>query len=98
MPSSLLESRQAMSRQPAFWLVLCGVVATQLMAFYLLCSHQVRKAENRRAAVEVQRMAHADCLQYLAQSTIGSCAVPFIPGTSRPAAAESGAPVTLVSR
>jgi len=95
MLSRLLASRQ---RDPGFWLVLSALVVTQLVAFYLLCSHQVRKAENRRAAVEVQRMAQADCLQYLAQSTIGSCAVPFVPGASRPEGADTGLPVTLVSR
>ena len=94
MLSRLLESRR---REPLFWLVLSGVLATQLLAFYLLCTHQVRKAENRRAAVEVQRMAHSDCLQYLAQSTIGSCSAPFIPGTNR-AAADAGGSLTLVSR
>jgi hypothetical protein len=97
MLSRLLDPRSGMQREPVFWLVLAAVVATQLLAFYLLCSHQVRKAENRRTAVEVQRMAHSDCLQYLAQSTIGSCSAPFIPGTSRPAANEAG-PLTLVSR
>jgi hypothetical protein len=80
------------------WLVLAGVVATQLLAFYLLCTHQVRKAENRRAAVEVQQMAHNDCLQYLAQSTIGSCSVPFIPGTSASVAPRADLPLSLVSR
>ena len=95
MLSRALDSR---ARAPGFWLMLSGLVFTQLLAFYLLCSHQVRKAENRRAAVEVQRLAHADCLQYLAQSTIGSCSVPFVPGTSRTAAAPDGGPLALVSR
>lgn len=98
MLSHLLDPREGMPREPGFWLVLAAVVATQLLAFYLLCTHQVRKAENRRAAVEVQRMAHADCLQYLAQSTIGSCSLPFVPGTSRPAAGDAGGPVAVVSR
>lgn len=97
MLSRLLDPRNGVQREPMFWLVLAAVVATQLLAFYLLCSHQVRKAENRRTAVEVQRMAHADCLQYLAQSTIGSCAAPFIPGTSRPAGNDAG-PMAFVSR
>ena len=96
MPSRLLDSRPGMSRQPLFWLVLAAIVATQLMAFYLLCTHQVRKAENRRAEAEVQRMANADCLQYLAQSTIGSCSAPFIPGTSR--SVDASAPIAVVAR
>jgi hypothetical protein len=91
MLSRLIAARQ---RDPAvFWLVLSGLVVTQLVAFYLLCSHQVRKAENRRAAVEVQQMAHNDCLQYLAQSTIGSCSAP-----GAPQAGDATVPVTLVAR
>ena len=96
MLSRLLDPRDGMPRQPVFWLVLAAIVSTQLMVFYLLCTHQVRKAENRRAEAEVQRMAQADCLQYLAQSTIGSCSVPFIPGTSR--SVDASAPVAVVSR
>lgn len=92
----LLDPRDGMPRHPVFWLILAAVVATQLMAFYLVCTQQVRKAENRRAEVEVQRMAHADCLQYLAQSTIGSCSVPFIPGTSR--SVDASAPIAVVAR
>jgi len=92
----LLDPRDGMPRHPVFWLVLAAIVATQLMAFYLVCTQQVRKAENRRAEVEVQRMAHADCLQYLAQSTIGSCSVPFIPGTSR--SVDASAPIAVVAR
>ena len=96
MLSRLLDPREGMPRQPLFWLVLAAIVVTQLMAFYLLCTQQVRKAENRRAEAEVQRMANADCLQYLAQSTIGSCSAPFIPGTSR--SVDASAPIALVTR
>jgi hypothetical protein len=96
MLSRLLDPRDGMPRQPVFWLVLAAIVSTQLMAFYLLCTHQVRKAENRLAEVEVQRMAQSDCLQYLAQSTIGSCSAPFIPGTSR--SVDASAPIAVVSR
>lgn len=96
MLSRLLDPRDGMPRRPVFWLVLAAIMATQLMAFYLLCTHQVRKAENRRAEVEVQRMAHSDCLEYLAQSTIGSCSLPFIPGTSR--SVDASAPIAVLSR
>lgn len=94
----MLSRLAAHRRDPGFWLVLSALVATQLVAFYLLCSHQVRKAENRRAAVEVQQMAQADCLQYLAQSTIGSCSAPTVPAIGRPESPDAGLPLSLVSR
>jgi len=50
------------------------VAAAQLAAFWLVCSHQVRKAEARRNEVMVQQMALTDCLQYIPGSTIASCA------------------------
>lgn len=64
-------STQARSR--LFWLVLGTVAAAQLVAFWLLCSHQVRKAEARNNAIMVQQMALQDCLQYIPGSTIASC-------------------------
>ena len=60
-------------RSRMLW-VLCGAIAAgQLFAFWLLCSHQVRKAEARRNEVVVQQMALSDCLQYIPGSTIASC-------------------------
>jgi hypothetical protein len=56
-----------------FWMIVLGVVAVQLLAFWLLCSHQVRKAEARQNEVVVQQMALSDCLQYIPGSTIASC-------------------------
>lgn len=55
------------------WLVLGALAAGQLFAIWLLCSHQVRKAEARSNEVLVQQMALADCLQYVPGSTIASC-------------------------
>ena len=60
-------------RSRLFWTIVLGVVAAQLMAFWLLCSHQVRKAEARRNEAVVQQMALSDCLQYIPGSTIASC-------------------------
>ncbi|TFY98941.1 hypothetical protein [Ramlibacter humi] len=70
----LLDPRDGNPREPVFWLVVAAVVCAQLLAFYLVCTHQVRRAEARLAQVEVERMASNDCLQYMAQSTIASCA------------------------
>lgn len=43
------------------------------LAFYLVCSHQVRQSEARRMTSQVQQTAFSDCLQYVVGSTIGSC-------------------------
>ena len=56
------------------WAVALGGLAfAQLFAFWMLCSHQVRKAEARSTEVLVQQMALSDCLQYIPGSTIASC-------------------------
>jgi hypothetical protein len=55
------------------WVLLAAVAAAQLFAFWLLCSHQMRKAEARRNETVVQQMALSDCLQYIPGSTIASC-------------------------
>jgi hypothetical protein len=62
-------------RTRMFWVVLGALAAVQLFAFWLLCSHQVRKAEARHSEAVVQQMALSDCLQYIPGSTIASCAV-----------------------
>lgn len=50
-----------------------SLVALLMLAFYLVCSHQVRLAESRRTAFQVQQTAFSDCLQYVVGSTIGAC-------------------------
>ena len=62
-------------RSRMFWVVLGALAAGQLFAFWLLCSHQVRRAEARQNEMTVQQMALSDCLQYIPGSTIASCAV-----------------------
>jgi hypothetical protein len=61
------------SRSRWLWMLLAGVAMGQLFAFWLLCSHQVRKAEARHNESVIQQMALADCLQYIPGSTIASC-------------------------
>ncbi|MBC5781636.1 hypothetical protein H8N03_01690 [Ramlibacter sp. USB13] len=61
------------ARSRMFWVLLGALAAGQLFAFWLLCSHQVRKAEARHNETVVQQMALADCLQYIPGSTIASC-------------------------
>src|SRR6059058_5615368 len=66
-----LESQAPRSRM--LWVLFAAIAAGQLFAFWLLCSHQVRKAEARQNEVVVQQMALSDCLQYIPGSTIASC-------------------------
>ncbi|MGV3569626.1 MAG: hypothetical protein ACO1PB_03425 [Ramlibacter sp.] len=69
---SLSEATQE-PRSRMFWITLGALAVAQLFAFWLLCSHQVRKAEARDTYMTVQQLAVADCLQYLPGSTIASC-------------------------
>lgn len=64
---------QQQERGHMWWVLLGALVAGQLFAFWLVCSHQVRKAEARHNEEIVQQMALADCLQYIPGSTIASC-------------------------
>ena len=61
------------ARSPMWWFVLAALAVAQLLAFWLLCSHQVRKAEARSTEMQVRQMALSDCLQYIPGSTIASC-------------------------
>lgn len=73
--------------------VLAALAIAQLFAFWLLCSHQVRKAEARNAEWQVQQMALSDCLEYIPGSTIGSCSNdPLVTHAGAPLATD-GAPV-----
>lgn len=57
MLSRVIDPRTGQLRDRAGWLVLAALVLTQLLAFYLLCNQQVRRAEERRAAAGVQPMS-----------------------------------------
>jgi hypothetical protein len=73
MLSGLLDPSAQMPRNRLFWAVLGALIFGQLMALWLLCSHQVRKAEARQTEVQVQQLALADCLQYIPGATIATC-------------------------
>lgn len=72
--SNVIDPATGQPRTRMFWLVLGALAAGQLFAIWLLCSHQVRKAEARSNEALVQQMALSDCLQYVPGSTIASCA------------------------
>ena len=88
-------------RSTMFWVILGALAVGQLFAFWLLCSHQVRKAEARQNEAVVQQMALSDCLQYIPGSTIASCSARPDVSTQAPAsnAAVTGAvPVSYTYR
>lgn len=71
--ANVIDPRTQQPRSRMFWVVLGALVVAQLFAFWLLCSHQVRKAEARSNELIVNQMALSDCLQYIPGSTIASC-------------------------
>ena len=71
--ANVIDPQTQEPRSRMFWALLGALVVGQLFAFWLLCSHQVRKAEARNNEVMVHQMALADCLQYIPGSTIASC-------------------------
>ena len=71
--SNAIDPATQQSRSRMFWVVLGALAVGQLFAFWLLCSHQVRKAEARNNEAVVNQMALSDCLQYIPGSTIASC-------------------------
>lgn len=96
MLSRLLDPRDGTPRNPVFWLVVSAIAATQLLAFYVLCTEQVRNAQHRRVAVQVQQVAHNDCVPHLASSTAASCSGAFVPGARRSSVAGDAPPNNLL--
>ena len=68
-----MPSRVPAPRASLFWPAACTILASELLAFYLLCLHQVQRAEVRRQVTQVESLAFSDCLAYVQGSTIASC-------------------------
>jgi hypothetical protein len=62
-----------MPRKSLFWAVVGTLALGQLLAIWLLCSGQVRRAEVQDAMLQVQRMAVTDCLHYVPKATLHGC-------------------------
>jgi hypothetical protein len=94
------EEQQPLAQNRLFWTAVGALVLLQLVAFWMVCSHQVRQAEVRDNAVAVQQMALSDCLQYIPGSTIASCSSQIEQAKSvQPAPAVTGAmPVNYTYR
>lgn len=95
----------SLPRDRAFWLAASVLLAGQLAAFWMLCSHQVRMAEVRHASARVEALAIADCLRYVPNSTMLSCAQRVAPlenpsatAAGSQSAANAAQPVNFVSR
>lgn len=73
MLSGLLDASTRMPHARKFWLVFGSLIMAQLVALWVLCSHQVRIAEARQNQRTVQQLALADCLQYIPGATIATC-------------------------
>jgi hypothetical protein len=67
-------------RERLFRGMLAALCLGLLVAFWMLCSHQVRKAQMRDISLQVQRVAVADCLQYIPRATLNSCVDRVDPG------------------
>jgi len=74
IPANANEVSEQQQERGRAWTFALGALACALMlAFWAVCSHQVRKAEARSNEIAVQQMALSDCLQYIPGSTIASC-------------------------
>lgn len=67
MPSTLQATAETVARDRKFWALLIGLALAQFIAFWMLCSSQVHKAEVRSAA------AHSDPTAVAACGTTASC-------------------------
>ena len=56
------------------WSGIAVLALIQVVAFYRLCTSQVERAQVRETAFVQQRNALTDCLDYMHNSTISSCA------------------------
>lgn len=86
MSSSLQTKTEAVARDRVFWLAATALVLGQLLAFWMLCSYQVRQAVVRHASAQAERVAVIDCLRGARNATLSSCAAKAAP-------AGDGAPV-----
>jgi hypothetical protein len=61
-------------RDKIFWSLIAALALGQLIAFWMICISQVRRAETREATVQVERVAVSDCMRYIPGATPQKCA------------------------
>lgn len=59
--------------RPLLWTAGLSLIAAEGLAFWLLCDHQMDKAQARRAGSQAEQLAFGDCLEFVDGSTIASC-------------------------
>lgn len=64
--------------RPLFLTLGVSLIAVEGLAFWLLCDHQVDKAQVRQTQAQAVQMAFGDCLEYVDGSTIASCSTRII--------------------
>ena len=79
MQSPTFDKFASNPRKWVLWTVVGVVVTALLTSFYMLCSQQVQKAQQRDAALRSQRVAIADCLQHVPRSTLNTCSTQVAP-------------------
>jgi hypothetical protein len=82
MQTRTLAKRADTSPGKLFWLIVSVVMLAQIIAFWMLCTDQVRKAQARDATSQVERTAMADCMRYIPKATPHSCASRIASGAS----------------
>ena len=92
MPSDLPQQSAGAQRDRLFRVALLALAMGLLVAFWMLCSQQVRKAQMRDASLQVQRVAIGDCLQYVPRATLNSCASRVDPYSSNAVTASADKP------
>lgn len=61
-------------RNKIFWSLVAALALGQLVAFWMVCNEQVRRAQTREVTLQVDRVAVADCLRAMPRSTPQKCA------------------------
>ena len=65
MPTDLPQESASAQRDRLFRVALLALAMGLFVAFWMVCSQQVRKAQMRDVSMQVQRGAIGDCLQLL---------------------------------
>ncbi len=94
MPPDLPQKSASAQRERLFRLALLVLATGLFVAFWMVCSQQVRKAQMRDVTMQVQRVAIGDCLQYVPRATLNSCASRVDPYSSHAVMASGDKPAS----
>ncbi|HXD42678.1 MAG TPA: hypothetical protein VN649_19080 [Ramlibacter sp.] len=94
MPSDPPQRSASAQRERLFRAGLLALATGLFVAFWMVCSQQVRKARMRDVSMQVQSVAIGDCLQYVPRATLNSCASRVDPYNSRAATASGDKPAS----